>query len=49
MSFFLFFTSSRVEDYVVSGVVWENFAGEADKTEQWKIGLQKELEKDNND
>ena len=29
-----------------SGVVWEYFAGESDKTEQWKIGLQKELEKD---
>ena len=39
-------SSVFLEDYVVSGVVWEYFAGETDKTEQWKIGLQKELEKD---
>ncbi len=39
-------SATFLEDYVVSGVVWEYFAGEADKTEQWKIGLQKELEKD---
>ena len=33
-------------EYVVSGVVWEYFKGEADKEDHWKIGLQKELEKD---
>lgn len=39
-------SSVFLSDYVISGVVWEYFHGETDKTEQWKIGLQKELEKD---
>ncbi len=33
-------------EYVISGVVWEYFEGEADKEDKWKIGLQRELQRD---